>query len=213
MKSKYQLFFALAFLILLWDGCTKEVDYLIANKSSVPVLYSLMNPDSIITVYISQSISVSDNKYQYVNKAEVLLYCNDVLVDTLQYNFQQKNYQSVIYPLTGKKYKIAVKMPDGKRLWGETTIPIKPDSCYPLFAPELYYYDDMYLGELEIDINDSSMESDYYELLVLLKYSTFYRWYSLTIHNDVDPVLLNEGDWGFRPLTIFFSDELFNGKK
>ena len=209
-KSKLLLLLSLVVLLI---SCTKQVDYLLENSKSVPVIQSIMLPDSIVTVYVSQSNSSFNNKYSYVSDAKVLLYCNDVLVDTLQFNLQDK-YYSKVYPEAGKKYKVVVKMPNGNEVWGETTIPSKPDSCYPFFITKVLVYEGDTYGDLEFTINDSPFVSNYYELLVFdtayrsnRVYSNFWDIY------EIDPVVLNEGDWGYEPYSIFFSDELFSGQR
>ena len=131
----------------------------------------------------------------------------------MKYDSQYK-YCSDVHPIEGKKYKVTVQMSNGDEVWGETTIPSKPDSCYPLFTPNVLVYEGDTYGDLELTINDSPLVSNYYELLVLDTshynndvYSNF--WYIY----EIDPVVLNEGDWGYEPFSIYFSDELFRGKK
>ncbi len=212
MNYKSNLLLFLPLVLLLIFSCTKQVDYLLEGAESVPVIQSIMLPDSVVTVYVSQSNSTFNNKYSYVADAKVLLYCNDVLVDTLQFNLQDK-YCSNVYPEAGKKYKVAVQMPNGNEVWGETTIPSKPDSCYPLFTSNVLVYEGDTYGDLELIIKDSPLVSNYYELLVFdtAHFSNIYSDY-WEIY-EIDPVVLNEGDWGYNPYSIYFSDELFRGKK
>lgn len=196
-------------------GCTKEVDYLLQHSEKTTVIQSIMNPDSLISVYVVQSGDILTRKIEYIDDALVLLYCDNVLIDTLHFNSLNK-YNSIIYPIAGKTYKIVTIMPDGKSLWGETTIPIKPLECNPLFTPDVLYFDEQNYGLLELDIIDNVIEDNFYELL-LFEFDTAYpnqgKFFNSNYYiYEIDDVVTNEGDWEYDPLTIFFSDELFNGK-
>lgn len=205
----------IAIILILFSACTKEVGYILQESDKIPVIQSIMNPDSIVTVFVAQSTATLESKLDYVSTATVLLYCDDVLVDTLKYN-QVEKYYSKIYPAAGKKYKIVTYMPNGQMLWGETTIPTKPINCNPKFTPNVLYFQETQYGKLELKINDSSIKSNYYEI-ILFKSNTSIpnnidiRGSKSYIY-EIDQVVINEGDWGYNPQTIFFSDDLFNGK-
>jgi len=212
-KTKTSLFLIVVFLFTLLFACTKQVDYLLEDSESIPIIQSIMSPDRLITVYVAQSVGALDNGFNFIADATVLLYREDVFVDTLKFNSDNKYYSNV-YPVAGKKYKVVVEMPDGKKLWGETTIPLKPIACNPVFTPNLIYFEQAWFGKLELQINDTSFYPNYYELLVF-GFDTVHghNYYQRLNFYEMDQVVINEGDWGFNPRTIFFSDELFNGKK
>ena len=212
-KTKKGIFLIVVILLALFSSCTKQVDYLLEDSASIPIIQSIMSPDRLITVYVAQSVGALDNSFKFIADATVLLYSEDVFVDTLKLNSDNK-YYSKVYPIAGKRYKIVVETPDGKMLWGETTIPSKPIACNPVVTPNLIYFDQIWFGKLELQINDTSPKPNYYELLIFEFDSVHeYKYTQTSSFYEMDKAVINEGDWGFYPPTIFFSDELFNGTK
>ena len=197
--------------MFLLFACTKQVDYLLDESESVPVIQSIMCPDSVVTVYVAQSVSTLAKGFNFIDDATVLLYCEDVFVDTLVFNSDK--YYSSVYPEAGKRYKIVVEMPNGKTVWGETTIPTKPIACNPVLSHSSINYEGQWY-KLELQINDTSLSFNYYELVMFYSHGNSISYYNNTAYFlEMDKMVINEGDWGFNPHTIFFSDVMFNGKK
>lgn len=132
------LIILLGFLLF---SCTKQIDFEKQYLTKQIVLNSIITPDSLITVKLYSSISINEAYPACITDAEILLYENDVFVETLEstystkknlwYPYETQNeydttyfYQSVNAKAeTGKEYKLIVKHPLYETLTSKTTIP------------------------------------------------------------------------------------------
>ena len=211
--------FVLLMLIMVTFSCKKIRDDLLPVGTSKLYCQSILNPDSAIRVCVGKSTGILNNEKAYVVDATVLLYENNIFIDTLS-NETDGKYFSAIKPSIGKEYTIKV-IKDGI-LTGSTII---PDST-KLIDPEIEFptgYDavnQQYYGNLTFTIDDNTSIENYYEVVIFSKsYYTTDNKYTYQYANDPnyilvpDKVVQNEGDWDYFPSTVFFSDKLFNGKK
>ena len=179
---------------------------------------SILNPDSCVRVFVGQTTGIQDDIQSPISDAIVLVFINNVFSDSLR-NVEPGLYESDLKPSINDTIRIEV-LSDSK-MTGETVIPApafinNPEYKYPTF------YDAMnqeYHGTLTFSINDNPEIENYYEMLIYSQYkqlySEDYRYFYLVDHYYIfkpDIIIQNEGDWDFIPSTLFFSDELFNGK-
>lgn len=207
-------------LVIAITSCKKIRDDLLPVSNSKLYFQSILNPDSTIKVYVGRTTGILDKEPSYINDASVLLYENDVLLDTLTPE-ANGTYSSAVFPWVGDSYKIKV-LKDGIILTGSTSV---PDST-PLLEPKIEYptgYDapnQQFFGELTFTIDDDPTVENFYEVIIFTKtYSDLTNSYYYFYKNDPfyvlvpDAIVQNEGDWDYAPTSIFFSDKLFNGKK
>ncbi|GAH52225.1 unnamed protein product, partial [marine sediment metagenome] len=78
-----------AFIILagLFSSCEKVIEFEGEALEQKIVLYSVLNPDSLIDVYISYSHPIFDPEFSYhqIVDADVRLFRDDSFIDTLTY--------------------------------------------------------------------------------------------------------------------------------
>ena len=217
MKKIFLFFLVLTITI---TSCKKIRDDLLPVGTTKLYCQSILNPDSSIRVYVGKTTDILNNEPAYIDDATVLLYENNIFIDTLSHESNGK-YFSTIKPAIGEKYTI--KVIKDCILSASTTV---PDST-ALIEPEIEFptgYDAVnqeYYGNLTFTIDDNPSIENFYEVVIF--YKSFYapdnEYYYSYLNNPnysivvPDPIVKNEGDWDYFPATIFFSDKLFNGKK
>ncbi len=109
--------------ISIFTSCEKEIDFDGETTESQLVLNSFITPDSTIAANISESQFFLNNDYLFkaVENAEVSIYCNGILKETMQHSLNGK-YISATKPEVGDIVKLVVKVPEKDEITGETTI-------------------------------------------------------------------------------------------
>jgi hypothetical protein len=138
MNKQNMLILFLGFLLF---SCTQQIDFEKDYMTKQIVLNSIITPDSLITVKLYSSISINEAYPLCITDAEVLLYENGTLIETLESTYMTKKniwypyettneydttyfYQSIkTKAVTGKEYKLVVNHPRYETLTCRTIIP------------------------------------------------------------------------------------------
>ncbi|HUW93723.1 MAG TPA: DUF4249 domain-containing protein [Bacteroidales bacterium] len=137
MKRVVIYFSVVAILILLASSCEEIIEFKGEKIEPKLVLYSMLNPDSVITASVSKSHAVFDIKYepQQITDAVVRLYRDGEFVETLTYTApppsceycppvsQSKYVSQGTKPVPGSTYRIEAEVPGLKSVSGETSLP------------------------------------------------------------------------------------------
>ncbi len=137
MKSIMRYIPVLVSLMLLAVSCETVIEFRGEKIDPKIVIYSLLQPDSVITVSIAESHAVFEEKYepQQITDAVVKLYCDGELVETLTYvapapqpgGYTPPDYSKYasqgIKPVHGSVYRIEVEMAGLKTAFGEASLP------------------------------------------------------------------------------------------
>jgi len=127
----------LAILTLLSVACTEEIKFTGEKIDPKIVIYSLLQPDSVIKVSVAKSHAVFEEKYvpKQITDAMVKLYRDGELIETLTYvapEPQPEYYSALPYskyvsqgvkPVYGSTYRIEVEMAGMKKASGEVRLP------------------------------------------------------------------------------------------
>lgn len=208
------------FFAIVTTSCKKIRDDLLPESNSKLYCQSIINTDSAIRVYVGRTMGILSKDPSFINDASVLLYCNNLFIDSLT-NEKNGTYSSNVLPVSGDSYTIEI-IKDSENLRGSTTVP----GSTPLYVPKIEFptgYDavnQQYFGELTFSIDDDPNVENFYEVIIFTKiYDSHTNTYRYSYKNDPayvivpDKIVQNEGDWDYYPTSIFFSDKLFNGKK
>ncbi len=128
---------ALAILTLLTVSCEEVIPFKGEKIDPKIVIYSLLQPDSVITVSVAKSHAVFEEKYvpRQITDAVVKLYRDGELLETLTYvppEPQPEYYSAIPYskyvsqgvkPAYGSTYMIEVEMAGMKKAAGEARLP------------------------------------------------------------------------------------------
>ncbi len=126
-----------AALVLLNQSCEDTIEFKGRETEPKIVLYSILQPDSLVTVTISKSHSIMDYKYEpaQITNAMVRLYRDGEFVENLTYvapPLQSEYEDPVPYskyvsqevtPIQGCTYRIEADVPGLKSVAGETSLP------------------------------------------------------------------------------------------
>ncbi|MDA3891579.1 MAG: DUF4249 domain-containing protein [Salinivirgaceae bacterium] len=199
----------LFFMIIIINACVKQIELKEGNNSSL-VLNSIISPDSIFKVNVSQVRSIGATEAYLIDNAVVSIFSDDTLLFTLSHS-NNGWYKSYYKPMVNKSYTIKVDAVN-TNLSASTSIPEKVAITEANIAlGDINENDDM-VSKISLSFTDDPSVENYYELIwytgvrnkTIIHYFNYYRMN--------DPVILNEGDWEYEPTTLFFSDQLFNGQ-
>ena len=161
---KSTLYFAAIILIPLFIACKKDIEFNPKNQSPFLVMNSYLDPDNVLSVSVSQSASITEKLTpNIVSDADVKVYVNEKLLETLQFDAVSSRYLGVVKPSVGKEYKITV-VKDGFLAIEATTV-IAP-------APEILkctiVKDNHYTGRANATIifKDPAGVKNFYRLVV-----------------------------------------------
>ncbi|HOT15914.1 MAG TPA: DUF4249 family protein [Bacteroidales bacterium] len=121
----------LIILTLVFVSCESVIDLPIEEPGSQYVVNSILNPDSVVRVYISKSVSLTDSAYfPDVNDATVILYENNTTIDTLKHH-PGGEYRSLYKPKPLMQYSAKVFTSDNVTLQALDSVPSLPEINSP----------------------------------------------------------------------------------
>lgn len=189
-------------LVLTIVLCSCEKEYDIADfPEHTPkiVVNCLFNPDESWTVRLSSSKSELDisSEYKTINNADVKIYEDDILLETLTYNVTTEKYEGITIPQIGKKYSIEASAPNFTTVNASDIIPaFVPIDSWEIDSEIInnnYGGDDYYIYSFNITLTDpintnnyyaTDLTTHYFDTLFNLQYGdTILDFYD--IHNDL----------------------------
>ncbi len=240
MKTPVYNFIIFLSIMLGIISCREPIDINVPDTEKKIVLNGLINPDSVISVNLSKSISIldKDDDIKFLSDATVKIFENEIFKETLLYD-TNGYYRGTIYPQTGKTYKITADYQNLAPVDAETEISSPPVfsniNSDPMFTQETqtWYNSDTgepfdttfyRLDELDVSftINDPAAEENYYFLTFTANlaqyqyyppdYEPVFTGYKMTSLN-YDVFNMNwENYYNSKEMNGYvFSDNLFNG--
>lgn len=219
MKRNYNKLIFLLVLISLLISCKKEISFNYKGGDKRIVLNSILNPDSLFSVYLSESIFTNETffesygptgKYKAINNATVKVSDNNGFVDELTLS-ESGRFLGNFFPEKSKVYTINVSangFPDAQSTTSFTDkIPIDSVKLLSVNEDENEFYN----LNMRLFFSDKPDVKNYYYLVVL--YNTtkfdFGNFGGKNIFESNDPVFLNHVD---KKQYYIFTDDSFNGK-
>jgi hypothetical protein len=209
-SSKLKKYFKLLLCLLAISGCSKEIELELTSDRAL-VLNSIFNPDSAFLFRISFTASPLDDYTLGNDTFHLFLYEeNDLLIDTL---FSGNYIAFNKIPSINKKYTVELGTSDLPSVQATDSIPelVYIDDAFIIYPAGVDAYGDN-LAEANIRFTDPGNQQNFYELLIWSGEEQINYWDWDGDVRITDPVLLNEGDIDYFPSTLFFSDELIDGK-
>ncbi len=219
----------LLFSFILY-GCetTEKIDDFPLRPSKL-VLNSYLNPDSTMKFQVSKSLSVLDNaNLKLINNATIVLYENDIFIDSILYPDEDGLYRMPLLPEVGKTYTVEVSAPDYKEILkasDKIPLPVPVSEMEVSILDSSFYENEFYSygylsGNFDVSLKDPGAMQNFYELSVYFYDSVFNYMEenpefqhlmkrSLSLSSD-DPVLSSNNGSNNQ---ILFEDQMFNGKE
>ena len=205
----------LASLILLCS-CEEELDISLTQKEKKIVINSFFNDNELIHVNISANQPATDkDTILFIDNACVLLYANDIFLDTLTFKGEGYYYSDEVIPEAGMSYNLRVEVP------GMTTattdysqIPVVVKGFLLDTSSFIDKISDKEIREVILRFKDIENTTNYY-LLHIMWEGTWYEYDADS--NIVDTVKRKVSYGGGQGINIpasgkfLFTDELFEG--
>lgn len=218
LMAKYS-FFA---VVLFFYSCVKELHLPGQNATPVPVLSGIFTSlTGINKVRVTLAVAPDGNdslRQRALPDAKVTVWKNG---DTLWQGAPATDGYCALPAFSTAAqdvFSVKIAAPGYDDVWAVDTVPTPVSVWEGTYQSNVLLdeYGDP-LAELSVRFSDDPSVKNYYEILfVRVNYSSlldssFLSYYALPY--QVNNILKNEGDQEFRPLTYFFSDELFNGQE
>lgn len=146
-------------LALLFTNCEKTINIDIEDKGRKLVLNSIISDTGYVAVNLYKSRFILDNEnFNYVNAAEIILWENNIIVDTLN-EITNGYYLSSIIPKNNFTYKISAKK-DNLTVNSETKIPNKVG--FQVVDTLSILKDNSNLLRIRLKIDDPKHEQNFY---------------------------------------------------
>lgn len=211
MKS-YKTNFTCALILLILMGCRQLVTDEFDDMEKVVVINSIIEAQHPIKVHLSYSTNLGADYMEIIENACVLIYEDDVFVDTLDY-ISGGYYLSNVNAEEGKNYSCSLNVLD--ETLAETPLSIAQKILNVKHINAAGKTDEgITHPAIEVTFSNDTNEELYFEIMVLLQKE--YRMYhdygeydivdsvsAIQLLNITDPLILNEGI----PL-LLFSNEL-----
>lgn len=221
MKNKSFIIFLIGIFgsVGMFSSCTTNVTVDIPDYKIQLVANSFAVKDSMFKVNVSHSLNALDNATPPpVNNASVLLYENEILVDSLLNNSSGK-YSSIYIPQSGKNYSLKISAPNFKTIESETTVPESVlISSYHLDSLTSNSGNEQFNASLTFSFNDPAAAENYYEVMLYREDTSFdfidstvygISRYPLTLSSQDPAIEITDSYTADR---AFITDEFFNGK-
>jgi hypothetical protein len=196
--------FSLVFVIL-FNSCHKKLDWKPPEFEQKPVVNGVIKSGSPVTIQVSKAVSFTAKPTPDVDNAEVTLYVNNELAETLEY-IGDGLYQSQLVAQEDREYRCEVTIPGYPTATCSTVIP-KHQNIVEFEHINMAGVDEEGLTYPAVKVTFDNLPDTtvYYEVAIRL---FEHEDYTSAAHpfNFVDPVLLNEG----LPMAVF-SNELIEG--
>lgn len=221
---KKDLFILVLFLFSLLNlQCKKNINVEMPLYHEQLVVQSFFNPDSNFRVYLENSISILENSdsIKTIENANVEIYKENLLFDTLRHEGSGMYVTENKKPLIGENYTLKIHVPGFSDVSGEDEIPLPVpfelisldsisttiDSFY--IAADSFYVYSYTKYNMTFTINDRPNEENYYSLhfLPVISISTTNTAIINEESNDISE------DNIFRGNSCIFSDFLFDGER
>lgn len=239
-----RLFYILSFSfpsIFILISCTKEIEFKGEDSEPLVVVNSLITSDSLISTRITKSNFFLSNKrtFDYISDAEVNLYINHKLKETLTHQAKGK-YISTIKPNIHDTVALKIQLRGYKDLYAQTIVPgvveiLSCDTIHKDVEHNYYTHYDEETGELTNDtvfhsvngklhftlkIKDDPKEENYYRLILVYEtkyddddFYVQYRSFALEgLEYQIDDNLFDTFTDEERDQHLF-TDNMLNGKE
>ena len=224
MKRSIYIILILAFFS---GACEKIIDISVQDKSRKIVMNAILNPDSIVSVQLSQSKSIlEDNIVLFLKDAAVEAFEDDELMGSLEYRGFGRYILPGMYPKKNKSYRFEVAYPSLASVYSEISI---PEIVAVLGIDTSRSFNDWGnpVFNLDVRIDDPSDTENYYAMSIAVT-SRIFDWQTEEYSDSTEtymtyfnPTGIGDSDIGgdfvdqdltfFVDDKMFFSDALFDG--
>ncbi len=209
----------LLLLILVISSCYKEVKIDIPEQNILPVVNSIFQTDSVISLDIRKTQTILENKPTEITDAVVTLFEDGQVREVLE--FQGDLFTSNTIAKVNVEYAIEIEIPGFETVTAKEKLVDFPKVFSSSYSDSVYIGDEGDLfSQATIEIENTA-DNDYFELNMFLRIldaeqseheeDFFNRSIGSILYFDPilnDIVIQNEGLLSYVPSILVFSDEL-----
>jgi hypothetical protein len=186
------------------------IDIELPETDSKIVVNSFFTDNSRIKVHLSKSIGVLQNTFPECPDALIMLRENDIIIDTMY--LEDGYYYSHIPAEKNKAYSLEILAPGMETVFCEDIIPERTVlQGYVCTDSILIDGDGFIINELKLDFQDLPGPS-FYEVELEARNVVRNGKMGLWFMNNSDPIITSTGLLDYRPRTLIFKDDMFDGK-
>jgi hypothetical protein len=210
-----KLFYIFIIFSLTAVSCQKELELDFPDIEPRLVVNCFFSPDSLFKVRVGKLLSVNDSVTPFIiEDAECEIYENGTFAENLQYSENGFYNSQTLKAKSGFIYSIKVKHPDFPEVSATDTAPFPVTVSEEYFELNAFYdaLDEAHKNELFIRFTDNSSQKNYYLLSIEEKFVENNPRYIL-FEKSNDYTLQYTDLLEYRPYSIPFSDNFFNGQE
>ena len=212
--KRFRLFITLLSLLTLFTGCHSLIEDTFPARQRIPVLNSVLSPDSLIRVHLSLSAALNDSLPLFIENADVEIHSTEGWTEKLVHT-DNGYYTSIRTSKINETYTCQAKIEGFPLVTASTTIPPFTDFDNIIFIPTASKDEDgRDIAAVHFSIVNHTDKQHFWEVR-MLREGLVYDWDSkselLKIREaDInmlagnDPVLQNEA----LPLTVFSNKKM-----
>lgn len=212
--QKTVLFFLSAF-VLLFTACETPVDMDIPRAETITVAFASQSYNDTLQVYIARTRHIYDTtRYRGCDSTAEAFVIHIGNQTPLRYN-GKRFIADGLSAQPGDTISLRVTGTDNKHTFAQTVIPKSIISHSIEITPSALLIDDVYFSRVQLSFDDPSGETNYYEFSLTVTQIKDDSASSFGYHyfRSFDPIMVNEDIMQYEPITMLFSDAMFNGSQ
>ncbi len=207
--------FLTTIIILLFTACETPVDIDIPQNGTTTIAFASQSYNDSLQVYIAHTKHIFDtNRYNGCDStAEVMIFYNREQFP-LKYNGKRFVSEGLTFN-SGDSIFLQITGINSKHTYAQTVIPHSTIAHSIEITPSALLIEDVYFSRVQLCFNDPGDETNYYEFSLNVTQIKDDSASSFGYHDfrSFDPIMVNEDIMQYEPITMLFSDAMFNGSK
>ncbi len=201
--------------LLILTACEEPVDMDIPTVATTVVAFTSQAYDDTLQVYIARSRHIYDTtRYTGCDSIAEAFVIHNGNQTPLRYNGKRFIAEGLSL-IPGDTISLWVNGTNNKHTNAQTVIPQSTISHNIEITPSALLIDDVYFSRIQLSFNDPADETNYYEFALSVTKIVDDSASTFGYHDfrSFDPIMVNEDIMQYEPITMLFSDAMFNGSQ
>ena len=202
-------------IILLFTACETPVDMDIPQSEITTVAYASQSYNDSLQVYIACTRHIYDtSRYTGCDSTAEAFVIHNGNQTPLRYNGKRFIAEG-LSAQPGDTISLRITGTDNKHPFAQTVIPHSTIAHIIEITPSALLIDDVYFSRVQLSFDDPAEETNYYEFSLNVTQIKDDSSSSFGYHDfrSFDPIMVNEDIMQYEPITMLFSDAMFNGSQ
>lgn len=207
--------FLLPIFVFLITACEEPVDMDIPQAETTTVAFASQSYDDTLQVYIARTRHIYDTtRYSGCDSTAKAFVVHSGIQTPLRYNGKRFIAEG-LSAQSGDTISLRVTGTDNKHTFAQTAIPKSIIAHSIEITPSALLIDDVYFSRVQLSFDDPADETNYYEFSVIVTQIMDDSSSSFGYHyfRSFDPIMVSEDIMQYEPITMLFSDAMFNGSQ